>query len=199
MLVVKALTGKNIREVGSGRTGGTNAMRAGGVLAGVITGIGDVAKGACAVMIARQIYPGEPWLEALCAVAAVVGHNWPIYARFRGGAGTGPNVGAATALWPFSFAILTPLVVGVLILTGYASVASTMAAVSIIVIFIWRALTADQPVAYVAYGLSTAVFVAIALIPNYQRLLRGMERVVGPRSKIIARRNAARESTANDG
>lgn len=193
MLVVKALTGKNIRRIGSGRTGGTNAMRAGGVLAGVITGLGDVIKGACAVMIARQFYPGAPWLEALCAAAAVAGHNWPIYARFRGGAGTGPNVGAATALWPISILILSPLVVGILILTGYASVASTAAALAIVVIFAWRAATIGQPIAYVAYALAAAVFVAAALVPNYRRLIGGVERVVGPRAKAIARRHAKGE------
>ncbi len=188
VIVVKALTGKDVRDFGSGRTGGTNAMRAGGTLAGIMTGVGDFLKGVGAVNVARVIWPGSPVLEALCAVAVVAGHNWSIFNNFKGGAGTGPNVGAAAALWPWAGAILFPAVPLILVLTGYASVTSTAVAVGAVIIFVLRAIFADAPWAYVGYALTTTLFVALALLPNYRRLIEGTERMVGPRAKALAQR-----------
>lgn len=194
LLVVQIISGEDIRRKGSGRTGGTNALRSAGLLAGVLTGLGDLAKGVGAVNVARLIRPSDPFLEALCAIAVVAGHNWSVYIRFRGGAGTGPNIGAAVALWPVSLAILAPTLVGTLILTGYASVASTVTALLIVVIFTWRAITASQPAAYIGYALVTALLVGIALIPNYRRLLAGTERVVDSRAKLVSGQRAEGES-----
>lgn len=189
VIVVKALTGKDVRDFGSGRTGGTNAMRAGGTIAGVMTGVGDFLKGLGAVNIARVIWPGSPVLEALCAVAAVAGHNWSVFNNFKGGAGTGPNIGAAAALWPWAGVILFPAVPVILLLTGYASVTSTAVAVGAVLIFLLRAIFGDAPWAYVGYALATTLFVALALLPNYRRLIEGTERMVGPRAKAVAQRS----------
>ncbi len=182
LIVVRALSGKDVRAVGSGRTGGANALRAAGVLAGVLTGLGDMTKGFLAVYAARLLSGGSiPWLEAASAAAAVAGHNWPVYLRFRGGAGTGPNIGAAAALWPLTALILVPLVPAVLVVTGYASVTSTVASIAILAIFVVRALAGGSPFAYVAYALATTFLVGLALIPNYRRLIAGTERKVGLR------------------
>lgn len=189
LVVVRAVNGGDIRTVGSGRTGGTNALRAAGPVAGVLTGLGDMAKGFAAVHVARLLLPGDPVLEALCGVAAVAGHNWPVYIKFRGGAGTGPNAGAAVALWPVSAAIVVPIVPLALVLTGYASVTSTLASLAIVVIFAVRMVMVGSPFAYVGYSIATTLLVAIALIPNYKRLIAGTERLVGPRAKAIAHRS----------
>jgi acyl phosphate:glycerol-3-phosphate acyltransferase len=192
LLIVRLFSGKDIREVGSGRTGGTNAMRAAGWVAGVLTAFSDIFKGFVAVYVTRLISPGFPILEAVCAVAAVAGHNWPIFLRFKGGAGTSPNVGAALAFWPITGLLLIPFGAIVLFGTGYASVASTVISFMIIIIFIVRALVANQPVAHIGYAVLSFVLVAIALLPNYRRLIAGTERIVGPRAKRIeARRQAA--------
>lgn len=184
LFVVKILSGKDVREVGSGRTGGTNAFRAAGLPAGVLTFLGDVAKGFAAVYLTRALVGASvPWLEAAAATAAVAGHNWSLYLGFKGGAGTGPNAGAGIALWPWTGLVLIPLVPLVLFTTGYASVASTAASVVILLIFAVRAAALGEPVAYVAYAAATTVLVALALIPNYKRLIAGTERRVGPRAK----------------
>lgn len=183
LIVVWLFNQKDIRSVGSGRTGGTNAMRAAGPVAGVLTGLGDVAKGFIAVYLARFLVPGDSVMEALCAVMAVAGHNWSVFLGFKGGAGTGPNVGAAAALWPISAVVLLPLVPFVLIVTGYASVTSTLTSLVILVIFALRALFAHQPLTYVGYATATLVLVAISLLPNYRRLIAGTERMVGPRAR----------------
>src|SRR5512143_650380 len=88
-LVVGALTGIDVRKVGSGRTGGTNAMRAGGVRAFALTGIGDMLKGIAAVLAARLIVTwlaagDRPLAEAVAGFAAVCGHNWSVFLGFKG-------------------------------------------------------------------------------------------------------------------
>ncbi len=187
LVIVKILSGRDVRTVGSGRTGGTNAFRAAGLPAGVLTGLSDMAKGFVAVYIARILSSGEmPWLEAAAAVAAVAGHNWSVFLGFKGGAGTGPNAGAATAFWPWAAVILIPLVPVVLLATGYASIASTAASVIILLIFIALALVRDYPVVYIVYAIATTVLVALALLPNYKRLIAGTERRVGPRAKATS-------------
>src|SRR5512136_377646 len=97
-LVIRLIRGEDIRRHGSGRTGGTNAMRAGGVGAGALTTIGDALKGYTAVSVARWLVgPGMlatslgAFAVALSGLMAVIGHNWSIYLGFKGGAGTAPN------------------------------------------------------------------------------------------------------------
>jgi glycerol-3-phosphate acyltransferase PlsY len=187
-LIVRAVTGQDVRMVGSGRTGATNAMRAAGLGIGLVSGLGDIGKGMAAVYAARLLAPGDPWLEALCGVAAVAGHNWSVFIGFRGGAGTGPNTGAAIVLWPPAGLVLIPLIPVVIVLTGYASLASTLSALSVIVIFVLRAAVAGQPWAYAVYAAATALMVWGALLPNYRRLAQGTERVVGPRAQAAVRK-----------
>jgi len=193
-LIVRCITGQDLTKLGSGRTGGTNAMRAAGFGAGVLTGILDVAKGALAVWLARYAISGQwlgvsalPWVEAAAGLAAVLGHNHSIYLGFRGGAGTAPNVGAALAMCPFSAWIMVPLVPIVLFGTGYASVASLVAAAIMPGIFAVSALLAGTPWAYVGYGLGSLCLVTWALRPNIKRLRAGQERMVGPRAKRCKR------------
>jgi glycerol-3-phosphate acyltransferase PlsY len=193
LLIVRAMTGKDVRSVGSGRTGATNAMRAAGLGAGVLTGLGDIAKGMVAVYVARLLAPGDPWLEALCAAAVVAGHNWPVFIGFRGGVGAGTNTGSAIGLWPLAGMVMIPLLLVVVALTGYASVGSTLMALAGVVIFTLRAAVGGQPWAYAAYSLVAALMVWGALLPNYRRLVQGTERVVGPRAQAALRRGEGLE------
>lgn len=194
LVVVRVVNGQDIRTVGSGRTGGTNAMRAAGPAAGVVTALWDIAKGFLAVCLPRLLLAGQgiQIVAAACAIAAVAGHNWPVYLGFKGGAGTSPNVGAAVAFWPLTGVMLIPFGALVLFATGYASVTSTVISLTIVVIFVLRAIFAHQPVEYVGYSLATFILVAVALIPNYRRLIAGTERIVGPRAKVSAERGQAK-------
>ena len=105
-IIVKVFSGRDIRQVGSGRTGGTNAMRAAGCGAGLLTGLFDALKGATAVWLAKAIVPGDwqVWAMTLAGLCAILGHNYSVYLKFKGGAGAGPCVGAAMAMWPWSAA-----------------------------------------------------------------------------------------------
>lgn len=189
-LYVKWRKGIDIRRVGSGRTGGTNSFRAAGLSVGIVTSLSDVLKGFLAVTLARLLLGGVlsetllPWALVTAGVMAVVGHNWSIFLGWGGGAGTGPNVGWAAALWlpilPIAFLVMVGLLVGL----GMASVASLAMAAVIPIVFAVRYFSGLDPTpAYMVGGLATAAAVTWALRPNIKRLLTGTERVVGPRAK----------------
>ncbi|HXT21350.1 MAG TPA: glycerol-3-phosphate acyltransferase, partial [Thermoanaerobaculia bacterium] len=92
-LVVRWKTGKDVRDVGSGNVGATNVMRAAGRGAGALALVLDVAKGVAPVLIVRAI--GTTMLvESLAALAAVIGHMYPVWLRFRGGKGVATAAGA---------------------------------------------------------------------------------------------------------
>jgi acyl phosphate:glycerol-3-phosphate acyltransferase len=174
-LVIYFMKGKDIRLQGSGRTGGTNALRAGGTWAGILTGAGDILKGFLAVMVARSIAGPTPAVEAIAGIAAVVGHNWSIFMGFKGGAGTTPNIGACIAMWPLSGLWLVPMLLLGLDVFGYASVTSLVVAAIIPLTLAVHAATGNGPWLYVAYGIVTASTVVWALRPNIKRLLKGTE------------------------
>ncbi len=182
-LVLK-LFKKDITKIGSGRTGGTNALRAGGLSAGLMTSVLDLAKGFLAVWAARLLSGGNVWTEVFAGAASVFGHNWSIWlyllaGKISAGAGTGPNIGAATAFWWPVLPIMAPVVAFFVLVVGYGSVASLVAALGLPVIFLFRFLLAGEPWAYILYGVITTVFVTWALRPNIARLLNGTERRVG--------------------
>ncbi len=174
-LVIYAMKGRDLRTIGSGRTGGTNAMRAGGSWAGILTGAGDILKGIAAVLAARAIAGHVPAVETLAGVAAVIGHNWSVFLGFRGGAGTGPNVGACIALWPLSAVWLIPLLPFGINVIRYASVTSLVIAAVIPITLAIRAAFGYGPWLHVLYGVLAAAAVTWALRPNIKRLLSGTE------------------------
>jgi glycerol-3-phosphate acyltransferase PlsY len=192
-LVVKLIKGIDIRSIGSGRTGGTNAIRAAGPIAGALTAVGDVGKGAVAVWGAgwlgtRLSLSSTAMAQVLAGVMAVVGHNYSIFLSWKGGAGTGPNVGVAAGFWFPALFILLPLVPILLMATGYASVTSLTIAGLVPILFAIRALVAKAPWEYAVYGILTGTLVIWALRPNIARLKAGTERLVGPRAKAAARK-----------
>ncbi|MBN1316148.1 MAG: glycerol-3-phosphate acyltransferase [Anaerolineales bacterium] len=190
--------GEDIRKHGSGRTGGTNAMRAGGLWLGILTALADIAKGAGTIWIARAIVTDpamRPWAEILAGVFAVMGHNWSIFLGFKGGAGTAPNLGVAIVLWaPLGlFAVIVGI--AVILLTGFASVTSMAIAIAIPIGLIIHAATGAGSWIHPLYGISTACAVFVALLPNIKRLLAGNERMVGPRAKAQRQVQRSKQSS----
>src|SRR5512143_3605527 len=76
---VKLISGKDIRHVASGRTGGTNAARAAGAGAGILTALMDIGKSAASVWLAEVITPTHHWIHVLAPLAAIMGHNYSIF------------------------------------------------------------------------------------------------------------------------
>lgn len=191
LIIVKLFSGKDIRTIGSGRTGGTNAGRAAGFLAGVLTAVMDFVKAAMAVTIAQFILPDYPWVSAAAGLLAIAGHNYSIHllerssdgvVTLRGGAGGAPCLGATVALFYPALLIILPLgLLGVLII-GYASVATLTIGILSLAIFIIRYLQGASPWEYIVYGAGALILLVIALIPNIKRLINGTERLVGIRA-----------------
>jgi glycerol-3-phosphate acyltransferase PlsY len=162
----------------------------------MLTSLSDVAKGFVGLWLTRLIFTGVlnevwlPWALAVAGVLSVVGHNWSLFLKFRGGAGTGPNVGWSTAIWFPMFPIAFLVMLGFYFGLGIASVASLAMGAIIPIIFAVRYITGvDATAAYLIGGIAAAAIVTWALRPNIKRLLRGEERVVGP----MARRQQKKE------
>lgn len=193
-LYVRITKKEDLRTIGSGRTGGTNTFRAAGLGVAIFSTICDVAKGWLAVEISRRLFGAQlgglfPWAVLVAGSSVVIGHNWSIFLKWGGGAGTAPNVGWAAALWwpmfPISFVIMLVFLVGL----GIASVASLAMGAVIPLVFGFRYFTGvDSTPAYFITGLITLAIVTWALRPNIKRLVEGNERVVGPRAKRLAKR-----------
>jgi glycerol-3-phosphate acyltransferase PlsY len=187
LLVVKLKTGKDIREIESGRTGGTNAMRAAGFGAGLLTAILDILKGAVSVWVAQAISPDDHLIHVLAPIAVIFGHNYSIFLterdeqgrlRLRGGAGGAPSVGGAFGLWAPSLAIIFPLGALVYFTVGYASIATMSVALFAIIVFGIRAWMGLMPWVDVLYGLFAFMLLVWALRPNIQKLFSGNERLI---------------------
>ena len=187
LLIVKSKTGKDIRTIESGRTGGTNAVRAAGLGAGLLTALLDVLKGAASVWLAQMILPENHWVHVLAPLASILGHNYSLFLisrdesgklRFHGGAGGAPALGGAMGLW---FPILPiVLAVGALIWFTVGIASLTTMAIGLVVtvvfaIYSWRGRL--EPI-NIWYGVIAELLLMWALRPNIKKLLTGKERVV---------------------
>jgi glycerol-3-phosphate acyltransferase PlsY len=174
-LVVKLVKGMDVRQHGSGRSGGTNVWRAAGLWPAILTTSGDFLKGMGAVLIARAVL-GNSVGEVLVGVAAVVGHNWSIFLGWRGGAGTATNLGVISALsFPVALALIVAALL-VVVISRYASVASLTVAILAPAIFLALALLVHHPLRHALYGLLAGAIVVLALRRNIVSLLTGTER-----------------------
>jgi len=187
LLIVKLKTGKDIRNVESGRTGGTNAVRAAGFGAGLLTAILDILKGAVAVWIAHAISPGNHLIHILAPLAAILGHNHSIFLaerdengtlRLRGGAGGAPAIGGAMGLWLPMFPIMVTVGAIVWFTVGIASLATMTVPLIVIIVFAIRAALGQQDPVDIWYGIIAEILLLWALRPNIQKLLAGNERVI---------------------
>jgi acyl phosphate:glycerol-3-phosphate acyltransferase len=203
LIVVKLMTGKDIRTIASGRTGGTNAMRAAGPWAGVLTAVLDILKAAATVWLAKAVTPNV-WVHTLAPIAAVIGHNHSIFLierdveghiRLRGGAGGAAAGGGAFGLWPPVAFILIPLGLLIWYVTGYASVTTLSIGLLTILIFGVRAALHLGPWEYMLYGFLVEILMIWALRPNLKRLAEGTERRHGLPVKL-QKMKAEREQKA---
>ena len=187
LLIVKLKTGKDIRDVESGRTGGTNAMRAAGFWAGFVTAMLDILKGAATVWFAQWLTPDHHWVHVVAPIAAILGHNHSIFLaerdengklKLRGGAGGAPSVGGAMGLWWPSILIILPLGMLTFFTIGIASITTMAVGLFAIIIFSIRAAQGAMPWIDVWYGVGAQILLILALRPNLKKLFEGNERVV---------------------
>jgi glycerol-3-phosphate acyltransferase PlsY len=171
-LIYRARSGRDIRAEGSGNIGATNVMRRAGPAAGIATLLLDAAKGYVAVWLAARLSGGAPWVIAAAAVAALLGHTFPVYLRFRGGKGVATALGVFAALAPRS--ILLALVVFAITLAvfRYVSLGSIVASAAFPVL----ALLMDSPQRPVVLGaFACSALIIVKHSSNIRRLLAGTE------------------------
>jgi glycerol-3-phosphate acyltransferase PlsY len=188
LLIVKLKTGKDIRDVESGRTGGTNVVRAAGFWAGLLTAILDILKGAGSVWIAKAISPDNHLIHVLAPVGAILGHNYSLFLvgrdkdgklRFHGGAGGAPALGGAMGLWLPMFPIVFGAGAFVWFTLGIASVATMAIGLVVTIVFAIRAYLGFQNPIDVLYGVLALFLLIWSLRPNIKKLMDGKERVIG--------------------
>ncbi|HEX5166023.1 MAG TPA: glycerol-3-phosphate 1-O-acyltransferase PlsY [Thermomicrobiales bacterium] len=173
-VMTRLITGMDLRAVGSGGTGATNARRALGTKWGALVALIDVLKGLLAVGIARWLDAGDLTVT-VAAILVVVGHCWPVWLGFRGGKGVATGGGAAFALSPWGLFLIPFLVVPVAV-TRYVSLGSLTAAVAAPVIFGILAIADRTPGMYIIYAAVVAAVIIWRHRENIERLRRGTER-----------------------
>ncbi len=169
-LIVRGKSGADIRETGSGGTGATNVSRRAGKAAGVLTLLLDAAKGCVAVVIAKAV-SGDDWVIAAAAIAALVGHIFPVWLGFRGGKGVATGVGIFLVLAPIPLLCAGVVFVAIVLLTRYVSLGSVTAAI-LIPVLVW-VQSDSQPLLTAA--IVGSVLIVFAHRGNIQRLAAGTE------------------------
>lgn len=176
-LVARWFGVKDVRQVGSGNVGATNVMRSAGRGAGLLAFLLDAGKGAAAAWLASLVEPGTSPLPPLAAVAAVLGHMYPVWLGFRGGKGVATGAGAFVPLAPAATAGSFVAFAVTAALTRYVSLGSIAGAIALATLAF--ALGSPPAVAWAA-----AIVAALVIWKhrgNLQRLARGTESRVGGR------------------
>ncbi len=174
-LVARAFGVHDVRRVGSGNVGATNVLRSAGKAAGALALVLDVGKGAAASVLAGRLAPGEAALPAAAAVAAVVGHMFPVWLRFHGGKGVATGLGAFAPLAPTAALGATFTFAVVALATRFVSLGSVSGAVVLAGLAV--GLRGLDPVAVAA--VLSAALVVFRHRSNLRRILGGTERRVG--------------------
>ena len=176
VLAARYAGGTDPRTIGSGRTGGTNALRALGPKWALVVVTGDLLKGALPVVLARLV-TDDPLVEVLCGAAAVAGAIWSVFVGFRSGRGVGTGVGTMLVIQPVAVLLAAPVFVGVILLTRYVSLGSLLGSAAMFPAMLLVLLVVpDTPLPYVIYSAVGAAFIWLAHADNIDRLIHGKER-----------------------
>lgn len=191
-LLIGRLRQVDIRKMGSGNAGGTNAFRTQGPWFALAVVLIDIGKGIAAIVLLPKIpllapHPDLPWVIASCGMGVVIGHIWPIYHGFRGGKGGATAVGAVGALSPPIILPLLVVWVSTLVLTGYVGLATILAAVILWPSLLWLN-PSPVPAAYSVMSLVISVLIIHAHRDNIRRLLAGNENRFN-KARIFRRRS----------
>jgi glycerol-3-phosphate acyltransferase PlsY len=196
LIISRRMAHVDIREHGSGNIGATNVFRTLGNRLGLLTAILDLSKAAVAVLIAMLIIGNETFVVAghdihlqlaqiLAAISAMVGHNWSVYIKFRGGKGVACFIGGLLVInWMVA---LIGLAAGIIIAltTRYVSLGSMLMAVCVLLALVALALLAVSAPVYIVYGLLAAGLIVFQHRSNIMRLQSGTELKLGDKSAKV--------------
>lgn len=192
-LLVGRFRGVDIRGLGSGNAGGTNAFRTQGLLFALAVVLIDVGKGVLATgpLAALDIGPESPvapmTVSLACGFMVVVGHIWPVFHGFRGGKGAATFIGAVLVRLPWAVLPLIAVWLLTLLRTGYVGLATVLTAIAVIPVFLWLAPEGAY-LEYQIFAIASAALVIYTHRNNIRNLLRGEEfcfekaRLLAPRA-----------------
>jgi glycerol-3-phosphate acyltransferase PlsY len=183
--LVARLYGVDVTASGSGRVGGTNVLRTAGIWAAGLTVFGDVMKGAIPLFFIQSAF--GPWTVALAMPAAVLGHNYSIFLKFRGGVGAGTAIGALAGISVWLSMLVATCGLIALALSRYASVLSTTIAISGVIIMTISAILGYTPYQYILGSFLTLLLMVYSLRENFARLRAGTERRIGQKTNNIVK------------
>ena len=155
--------GADIRQVGGGNVGALNTLREIGLLPGLVVLIADIAKGSAAVLIAVWLDLPLIWIF-VAGFAAVIGHNWPIFLKFKGGNGDATTIGVLLALSPAEFAISFAIMAIVIVITSNVRLAIVVG-LALLPLIIWQFNGSGM---LIAYSLVLPLFLLIRSLPSFR-------------------------------
>jgi glycerol-3-phosphate acyltransferase PlsY len=176
LILAKIFGSGDVRNEGSGNIGATNVARVAGPLAGILTLVLDGAKGAAAVLLAERYSNGSAMWMIIAGLAALIGHCFPIWLKFKGGKGVATAAGVYLALSPLAFLAGLILFILVVAFWRYVSLGSISAAVAMpmLLYFLWAPHHAPPPM--ITFGaLAVAMLIVYKHDANLQRLVNGQE------------------------
>ena len=196
-LVARRTAKVDVREHGSGKTGTTNVLRTAGIGAAALVVVGDIVKGVLAVVFAGLIMGnsylavghfgfGLPLAQVLAAMAAVVGHNWPVFLKFRGGRGVATFFGGMAAFLPVAALFGGEILLIGAVVTRFASLGSIAGVVGTYAIVVPLTVLNGWPLEYLVYALVGVLVIVIMHRGNIARLLAGKERRIGQKAEQLA-------------
>ena len=184
-LIIGKLRRVDIREYGSGNIGTTNVLRTLGARYGALVLIADVFKGVIAVLLARYII-GSPMSEMAAGLAAVAGHDWSLFLKFKGGRGVATSLGGILpmAMWaPLSAVAGVVIFIALIASTRYVSLASIMGSLSAVVAMAVFMGMDRVPWEYLVYIVVVVALIIFQHRDNISRLLSGTESKLGQKGE----------------
>ena len=184
-LIIGKLRRVDIREYGSGNIGTTNVLRTLGARYGALVLIADVFKGVIAVLLARYII-GSPMSEMAAGFAAVAGHDWSLFLKFKGGRGVATSLGGILpmAMWaPLAAVAGVVIFIALIALTRYVSLASIMGSLSAVVAMAVFMGMDRVPWEYLVYIVVVVALIIFQHRDNISRLLSGTESKLGQKGE----------------
>jgi glycerol-3-phosphate acyltransferase PlsY len=176
-LLMARRLGADLRLIGSGNLGASNVLRSSGVKAGLLVALLDVSKGALSVILATR-WGGAGAAPALAGFAAIIGHIYPIWLRFRGGKGVATACGVFSVLTPAALPATLAIFVVTVGATKYISLGSVLASMALPPL----AYATGSPPAAVAAALAATAIIVFRHRSNLARLRQGTERRIGVRA-----------------
>jgi glycerol-3-phosphate acyltransferase PlsY len=177
LLLARGWGAGNLHRVGSGNIGAANVLRATGITAGVLVAVLDIAKGAASVILAERLSPGAS-SGAVAGVAAIIGHVYPVWLRFRGGKGVATACGVFSILTPFAVPPAFAVFFITVWITKYISLGSVLATLALPPI----AYASGNPTAAVLAAFGAAGLIVFRHRSNLMRVRMGTERRLGARA-----------------